>query len=718
MSEKLVIIKTLPELRKLKAYIEAQDGLIAYDTESTGVEINSQVIGFSVCADENLGYYVITHAWNKEQQRLDELETTKETKDVIQALVGKQLVMQNSPHDCRITKSNYGIELMPYVVHDTLIGGHLLNENRPNGLKERGVELFGEDAREEQRLMKESVIANGGQLTKKCYELYKADADLIAKYGAKDAILTLKVALHDIPKLFEEGLDKFFYDDESMPLLRGPTYEMNTQGLRVDPVKIQDLRGSLEAEIEETKAFILSEIAAHVKDKYPGGTVAKTFNIGATKQLAWLLFEKLGNEFNLLTDSGKEVCKFLDLRLPYSAVDKREFIRSCRENYGRVYKKAGSFNQKTKKVYKTDQKIKEPWHYMAAGKATFAKLAPRYKWVQKLIEYNKSKKLLTTYVLPIQAKSRDNYNIIRPSFLQHGTTSGRYSSRGPNFQNLPRDDKRVKACIISRPGKVFVGADYSQLEPRVFASQSGDERLMGCFAKKEDFYSVVGVPVFGKYDADLKKKLPDGSENPNFFRLKYEKEGQQSKIVSLSATYGKTKHSLAPMLGVSSDEAQEIIDAYFTEFPKVKKLQLSAHEEAKKNGVVYNLFGRPRRMPEAMRIPKVYGAKTRHEDLPYEARNLLNLAINHKIQSSGASIMNRAAIAFWFRCKELAQENPLWNEVKILMQVHDELIAESPEELGQLVVKEMKYAMEKTVTLPGVELVAEPKIAYNLADLK
>ena len=122
-------------------------------------------------------------------------------------------------------------------------------------------------------------------------------------------------------------------------------------------------------------------------------------------------------------------------------------------------------------------------------------------------------------------------------------------------------------------------------------------------------------------------------------------------------------------------------------------------------------------MPMALYIDEIYG-KTPHEKLPYDIRNILNLAINHRIQSTGASIMNRAAIAVWNICKDLAISDSTWYEVKIVLQVHDEIILEGPEDLKNDMVTVLKDAMENTVVLPGVDLVAEPKIASNLADLK
>jgi DNA polymerase I-like protein with 3'-5' exonuclease and polymerase domains len=174
-----------------------------------------------------------------------------------------------------------------------MILAHLLNENRRVGLKELTTTMFGESAAQEQKEMKESIVANGGETTKASYELYKADAQLIAHYGAKDALLTYKLFVALVPELYEQKLDTFFYDEESMPLLRGPTYQLNTTGVQIDGKALVTLQKTLEIEIAEAKHFVHYEIASHVKDKYPGTTKKNHFNSGSSSQLSWLLFGHL-----------------------------------------------------------------------------------------------------------------------------------------------------------------------------------------------------------------------------------------------------------------------------------------------------------------------------------------------------------------------------------------------------------------------------------------
>jgi DNA polymerase I-like protein with 3'-5' exonuclease and polymerase domains len=702
MSEQLIVVKTEEGVLDLVNYIKDKE-FISFDTETTGVTEDSEVIGFSVCADPEVAYYVILAYWDvskPDNAQMTYLPTKNAAKILLQALKGKKLILQNAPFDCAMTFRNFGVELMPSVHTDTLMLGHLLNENRSNGLKERGIELFGEDAVKQQVEMKESVHRNGGVLTKDKYELYKADPDLMAHYGAKDAILTLKVFYHDVEELFEQGLDKFFYDDETMPLLRGPTYDMNTTGLRVDPVKLQNLKMSLETECLKLDGFINKEIAICVRDEYPGTSKATTFNMGSGQQLSWLLFIKLQREFSVLTKEGKLLCKALNMKVPYTKSAKRELISVIEQNKGKVWAEA-SYNKKTKKMGRP-KVIGHPWKYLSCGKESLKKYESRYKWVEAFLKYTKAKKLLTTYVKGIEARAR--YNIIHPNFLQHGTTSGRYSCKNPNFQNLPREDKRVKECIVAREGKVFVGADYSQLEPRVFASFSGDKRLLECFSTGDDFYSVIGVEVFDKQGLSLKKKDPES------FAARYPALRDISKVVGLSSVYGTTAYQMAPAIGKTVKEAQEIMDNLFERFPGIKKLMLDSHKQAVKDGYVTNLFGRPRRMPQARMIPKLFG-KTPHSELDYEWRNILNLACNHRIQSTAASIVNRSAIRIHSECAKLGLD------AKIVLQVHDSLIVECSSYQAEEVAAIMKECMENTVVLPGVSLEAIPKIGTDLVQV-
>lgn len=684
-----IIIDTPQDTEELQNYLKDKE-FISYDCETTGLTRYDNVIGISICAEEDKAYYVILAYWDPIKGQLIENPGVLESvKGLLADLKRKSLLMHNGVFDCSMAEAFFKIRLIESLHTDTMVLAHLLDENRRVGLKELGAERYGADIKEEQEAMKASVLANGGSLTKANYQMYKADSKLIAKYGARDAWLTYMLFMDLVPELYKQNLDKFFYEDESMPLLRGPTYDLNTAGLQVDTTALLTLKKTLEAECLEALDFIQQEIKPYVQEKYPGTTKKNTFNIGASSQMGWLLFGKLGLEFAALTDGGKALCKALNVRVPYTASAKRDFINICQRQEG--------------VLFASNKKIRAPWAYIACDKSTLQKFASRYKWIERLLEYQRKMKLLTTYVKGIE--SRINYGIIQSNYLQHGTTSGRYASRNPNFQNLPRDDKRIKACMVARGGSVFVGADYSQLEPRVFAYFSGDQRLLAAFRGEDDFYSVIGMEVYNKHDCTPRK---EGSADA--FGVKYKKLRDFSKVIALASTYGATAHQLAPTTGKSIEETQMDIDNYFERFPGVAKMMLDSHNTAKSQGFVLNLFGRPRRMPEAMKITKLYG-NVEHAELPYQARNILNLAVNHRIQSTGASIVNRAAIRFHTNCKA-ADIN-----AKLVAQVHDSLIAECREEDADAVLALLQDAMENTTKLPGIRLEAIPKIGQNLAEV-
>lgn len=598
--------------------------------------------------------------------------------------------MHNALFDCAMVKNNYGVDLMPAVHTDTMVLAHLLDENRRVGLKDLGVKFYGDEAKLEQEEMKASVTANGGVLTKACYELYKGDPELIAKYGAKDAILTYNLFFDFVEELHREGLDKFFYEEETMPLLRGPSYALNTTGLKVDMPGLEKLRQTLEVEIFEAHAFVMKEIASLVTD-YPGTLGKEGFNVGSGTQLAWLLFEKMQVPFTKLSDSGGELCQYFNTRRPYTNSARQEFKNLVGASVGQVWK------GKTK--------VKPYWAYASTDSSVLNKLAPKYKWVAALQSYKKKTKLLSTYVEGILTGA--HYGVIHPSFLQHGTQSGRYSSRSPNFQNLPRDDKRIKDCIVARPGRVFVGADFEQIEPRIFASLSGDERLINCFKTGEDFYSVIGMEVFGKRDAVA---LKEG--HPDAFGTKYKNLRQISKTIALATTYGATAPRIAAIIGVEMDEAQAIIDAYFKKFPKVQEMVKESHNTARETGKVYSIFGRPRRLVGALDIKRMYG-KLPHRDLPYDLQSLLNLAVNFRNQSAAASILNRAMIDFQKKVEQLELVN-----CNIILCVHDEIVVECMEEDAEYVSALLKDSMENTCSVPNVDMVAIPKVAKTLGGLK
>lgn len=689
--ETLLVIDDIKDLAFVDAYLDGKE-YVSFDTETDGLALNSQVIGFSIAAEPDLGIYIVLAKWSTSENRLIWDNDLKEkSRAILHKLQSKQLIMHNGIVDVQWTRANFDIDLMPALFADTLPLAHLVDENLSSyGLKELSYMEFGADAKKEQSEMKESVLANGGIWESKRggeKQMYRANFEIIGKYAAKDSLLTLNLFYTLIPRLYEQGLDKFYFEDETMPLFKSATYEMNTIGMKVDLPKLKQIESDLEKECARLKEEILFEIGPYIKDKYPGTNTKNAFNIGSGQQMSWLLFFNLKNDWKKVTKKGREVANELLGKTPYNPGARRAFEQALR-----------------------DKGIK-PEKYVQCDKKALMNLAFKYKWVVKILEFKKASTLLKTYAKGMQKFVK--YGVIVPSFLQHGTTSGRFSSSKCNFQNLPRDDKRIKSCVVARTGKVLVAGDYAQLEPRSFSSQSQDPRLLKGFRDNEDFYSVIGIGLFNKPHCSANKK------DTNFFGTMYPILRQMAKVVALSVAYGTTAYKLSDELrdeegkNLPIEACNKIIDDYMNNYPGVYKLIRESHIQAVRDGAVYSQFGRPRRIPDAKKL-KMYGFPDSCEasDLHYKQRSLLNLAINHRVQSTAASIVNRASIEFCRRMKEQKIN------AYIVLQVHDELVVECDEKDGKMIAEILKDCMENTTKLDGVTLVVEPAIGKSLAELK
>ena len=205
------------------------------------------------------------------------------------------------------------------------------------------------------------------------------------------------------------------------------------------------------------------------------------------------------------------------------------------------------------------------------------------------------------------------------------------------------------------------------------------------------------MEVYDKHDCTPQK---DGA--PDAFGIKYPHLRHTSKQIALASTYGATAHRLMVYTGKSADDTQEDINRYFETFPDVARMMKESHTMVKKNGFVMSLFGRPRRLPEAKKFTKIYGDKE-HGEYPYEVRNILNLSVNHRIQSTAASIVNRSAIAFHNNAKIAGID------CKLVCQVHDSLIVECDEQDAEDVALLLQDAMCNTIDLKTITLEATSK---------
>ena len=312
------------------------------------------------------------------------------------------------------------------------------------------------------------------------------------------------------------------------------------------------------------------------------------------------------------------------------------------------------------------------------------KLRGQHPIVGEVLEYRQYAKLKSTYVDGL-LKVIPPDGRVRTSFQMTVTATGRLSSTEPNLQNIPTRTElgsELRRMFTADPGKILVDADYSQIELRLLAHISGDRAMQEAFASGEDFHTVTAAHVFG---------VPIGQVTANMRRA--------AKAVNFGIVYGISAFSLSQDLGVTVAEAKEYMDAYFARFPGVKQYMDGVIEKARADGYVETMFHRRRALPEI----KASNFNTRS----FGER----VALNMPIQGAAADIIKLAMVRVFDRLKE---ENL---QAKLIMQVHDELIVECPEDEAEQVKALLTEEMEGVYDL-AVPLTADAHSGKNWLEAK
>jgi DNA polymerase-1 len=294
-------------------------------------------------------------------------------------------------------------------------------------------------------------------------------------------------------------------------------------------------------------------------------------------------------------------------------------------------------------------------------------LAVHFELPKKVLEYRSLSKLKGTYIDALPALVDSETSRIHTSFNQTVAATGRLSSSDPNLQNIPiRTElgRRIRGAFIAEPGWQLLSADYSQIELRVLAHMSGDPSLIEAFQSGEDIHERTAARVFGG-DSELSEK----------------EQRRRAKIINFSIIYGKTAFTLGKDLGVSTREAQAFIDAYFERHPKVQELLDKIIKEARLTGKVKTLFGRHRYIPEI-------GSRNRNTRQAAE-----RVAVNAPIQGTAADLIKKAMVELWNELNERRLRS------RLLLQVHDELVLEVPQEETETVSKLVRDTMEEVYPL-------------------
>ena len=280
LEKKYYTVQDSETLKLMFQHIQESD-TIAVDTETTSLNPRTgKIVGWSISGDEGIGFYIPTLVWNfdkgeLEVQTIDGTSCETISKNLLKLLCDKKLVFHNASFDVQFIENYFGIDLGPYVWVDTGLLVHTVYEEgafgfgNPFGLKSIAImnqEALGLDvekaANEEQIELKESIKKNGGAVTKVNFEIYKADLDILSKYAAADTDLTLRICNLYLQKLKEEGLEKFFFEDEVMPIYREVTLPMEKAGVDLDLELLDKVHKEISADLIENKQIVLDSLKA------------------------------------------------------------------------------------------------------------------------------------------------------------------------------------------------------------------------------------------------------------------------------------------------------------------------------------------------------------------------------------------------------------------------------------------------------------------------
>ncbi|PIP86366.1 hypothetical protein COV42_02075 [Candidatus Campbellbacteria bacterium CG11_big_fil_rev_8_21_14_0_20_44_21] len=314
------------------------------------------------------------------------------------------------------------------------------------------------------------------------------------------------------------------------------------------------------------------------------------------------------------------------------------------------------------------------------------KLRETHPIIEKILEYRELQKLLSTYIDNIPEMVAKGGRL-HADFNQAGTTTGRMSSQNPNLQNIPARSalgKEIRKAFVSEKGFKIVAFDYSQIELRIAAILSGDKKLIDIFKKGHDIHNSVAEEVFGVGSGEVTTKMRSHAKTINFGIL-----------------YGMGVNSLKTALGTDRKTAQEFYNGYFEKFGGLALYLEKTKREAMKKGYTETFFGRRRYFP---------GLRSK---LPFIRAQAERMAVNAPIQGTQADIIRIAMV--------LIDKNLSSKDVRLLLQVHDELVYEIREGKVRAVSREIKKTMENVISpdkINGINLAVDVSEGLNWGEMK
>ncbi|MDC3061666.1 DNA polymerase I [Candidatus Pelagibacter sp.] len=377
------------------------------------------------------------------------------------------------------------------------------------------------------------------------------------------------------------------------------------------------------------------------------------------KILAFMEIEgvKIDNKF-LKSLSTKFEKKIIKIQNEVFKISKREFNIASPKQLGEILYndlKIADLKKTKKGSFATSASVLEDLAFKG------------HKFPQLVLDWRQVSKLKNTYSDSLPEHINPNTQRVHTSFLLAATTTGRLASSDPNLQNIPiksEDGKDIRKAFIAKKDHVLISADYNQIEMRILADLADVKGLKKAFKNNEDIHSLTASQIF---NVDIKKVNQD--------------QRRKAKAINFGIIYGISQYGLAKQINVTNHEAEEFLNAYFLKFPEIKIYMDQTIKFCRKSGFVNNIFGRRSHFINI-------------NDKNYNIRNFQErAAINAPIQGSAAEIMRLAMIRL---DKKLSDKKN--QKTKMLLQIHDELIFETPKEevkrISKIIIEEMSSVVK------------------------
>ena len=559
---------TITDETELDAWLERLQTapLVAFDTETDTLNyMRSRIVGVSFAVEPfDAAYVPLAHDYPGAPEQLDRHTVLEKLRPWLEN-PDRPKLGQHLKFDAHAL-ANHGIHLRG-IQHDTMLASYVLNST----VTRHDMDSLAEHYLGEQTVHFEDIAGKGAKML----SFNQIPLEQAAPYAAEDADVTLRLHQCLWGRLQQYDRLARLYLDTEIPLIPVLT-DMERRGVRVDV-----------AELRRQSAELARRLQALEREAHEAA--GQPFNLGSTKQLQQILYEKQGLPVRRKTPKGQ----------PSTAED------------------------------------------------VLAELALEYELPKLIMEHRGLSKLRSTYLDRLPEVVNPDTGRVHTSYHQAVTSTGRLSSSDPNLQNIPvrtAEGRRIRRAFIAEPGFRVLAADYSQIELRIMAHLSGDAGLLRAFEAGEDIHRATAAEIFG---------LAPGAVDSE--------QRRSAKAINFGLIYGMSAFGLARQLGIERDTAQDYVTRYFERYPGARAFMDDIRARAAREGFVETVFGRRLYLPEI---------NARNHQRRQAAERT---AINAPMQGTAADIIKRAMLAVG---KTFSDDR----RVRMIMQVHDELVFEVAED--------------------------------------